>query len=209
MNRYVAISVLVFSFFSVLAVPAYAFAEEHPAQKLVVETSKEIMARLEKEESVVRAESDRLYQIVDEMILPHFDFTSMSQYVLGRYWRKASEDQKKRFSAEFQKLLVRTYSNALLEAIGKKITYLPLKSKKEDADEVTVRTEVEQKGGFPIPIDYKMHLKNNEWKVWDVTIDNVSLVANYRTSFAKEIKDAGIDKLIDDIAERNSQRKPS
>jgi phospholipid transport system substrate-binding protein len=122
---------------------------------------------------------------------------------------KASEDQKKRFSAEFQKLLVRTYSNALLEAIGKKITYLPLKSKKEDADEVTVRTEVEQKGGFPIPIDYKMHLKNNEWKVWDVTIDNVSLVANYRTSFAKEIKDAGIDKLIDDIAERNSQRKPS
>jgi phospholipid transport system substrate-binding protein len=209
MNRYVAISVLAFSFFSVLAAPAYAFAEEHPAQKLVVETSKEIMARLEKEESVVRAESDRLYQIVDEMVLPHFDFTSMSQYVLGRYWRKASADQKKRFATEFQKLLVRTYSNALLEAIGKKITYLPLKSKKADADEVTVRTEVEQKGGFPIPIDYKMHFKNNEWKVWDVTIDNVSLVANYRTSFAKEIKDSGIDKLIDDIAERNSQRKPS
>lgn len=209
MNRYIAISILMFSFFSVLAAPAYAIAEEHPAQKLVVETSKEIMARLEKEETVVRAESDRLYQIVDEMVLPHFDFTAMSQYVLGRHWRKASAEQKQRFATEFQKLLVRTYSNALLEAIGKKITYLPLKSKKADADEVTIRTEVEQKGGFPIPIDYKMHFKNNQWKVWDVTIDNVSLVANYRTSFDKEIKDTGIDKLIDDIAKRNSQRKPS
>ena len=208
MNRYVALSILMLSLFGVAA-PTYAFAEEHPAQKLVVDTSKEILARLEKEESVVRAESDRLYQIVEEMILPHFDFTTMSQYVLGRHWRKATEEQKQRFSSEFQKLLVRTYSNALLEAIGKEIVYLPLKSQKADADEVTIRTEVEQKGGFPIPIDYKMHFKNNQWKVWDVTIDNISLVSNYRTTFSKEIKDEGIDKLIDEIAERNSQRKPS
>ena len=209
MNHYVAKIVLLLSLFGVQAAPALAFADEHPAQKLVVDTSKEILVRLEKEESVVRAESDRLYQIVEEMVLPHFDFTAMSRYVLGIHWRKATAEQKQRFATEFQKLLVRTYSNALLEAIGKEIKYLPLKSKKEDADEVTIRTEVEQKGGFPIPIDYKMHFKNNQWKVWDVTIDNVSLVANYRTTFAKEIKDTGIDKLIDDIAERNSQRKPS
>jgi phospholipid transport system substrate-binding protein len=209
MNRYIAKSILVLSLFSVLTAPTYAFADEHPAQKLVVETSKEIMARLEKEESVVRAEGDRLYQIVEEMVLPHFDFRTMSSWVLGKYWRKASPEQKQRFTDEFQKLLVRTYSNAFLEAIGKQIVYLPLKSQKDDADEVTIRTEVEQKGGFPIPIDYKMHLKNNEWKVYDVVIDNISLVANYRTSFAKEIRDTGIDKLIDDIAKRNSQRKPS
>jgi phospholipid transport system substrate-binding protein len=198
---------LVMSLSIVLAAPVYA--EEHPAQKLVTETSQKIMARLEKEESVVRAESDRLYQIVDEMVLPHFDFKAMSSWVLGKYWRKASDAQKERFSKEFQMLLVRTYSNALLEAIGKKITYLPLKGNKADADEVTVRTEVEQKGGFPIPIDYKMHLKNGEWKVYDVVIDNISLVANYRTTFAKQIKDEGLDKLIKDIADRNSSREPS
>ena len=209
MNRYIAKLVLLLSLFSVQAAPALAFAEEHPAQKLVVDTSKEILARLENEESVVRAESDRLYQIVEEMVLPHFDFKSMSSWVLGKYWRKATPEQKQRFTDEFQRLLVRTYSNALLEAIGKNIIYLPLKSNKADADEVTIRTEVEQKGGFPIPIDYKMHFKNNEWKVFDVVIDNISLVANYRTTFAKEIKDEGIDKLIDNIAERNSQRKPS
>jgi phospholipid transport system substrate-binding protein len=209
MKHYVLKLILLLSLSSILAAPAFAIAEEHPAQKLVVDTSKEIMLRLEKEESVVRAESDRLYQIVEEMVLPHFDFNSMSSWVLGKYWRKATPEQKQRFADEFQKLLVRTYSNALLEAIGKKIDYLPLKSNKADADEVTIRTEVEQKGGFPIPIDYKMHLKNNEWKVFDVVIDNISLVANYRTTFSKEIKDEGIDKLIDNIAERNSQRKPS
>jgi phospholipid transport system substrate-binding protein len=191
----------------VLAVPVHA--DEHPAQKLVTETSQEILARLEKEESVVRAESDRLYQIVEEMVFPHFDFKAMSSWVLGKYWRKATDDQKARFAKEFQMLLVRTYSNALLEAIGKQITYLPLKSNKADAEEVTIRTEVEQKGGFPIPIDYKMHLKNGKWQVYDVVIDNISLVANYRTTFAKQIKDDGLDKLIEDIADRNSQRKPS
>jgi phospholipid transport system substrate-binding protein len=198
---------LITSLFTLLVAPIYA--DEHPAQKLVTDTSKEILARLEKEESVVRAESDRLYQIVEEMVLPHFDFKAMSSWVLGKYWRKATDEQKQRFAKEFQMLLVRTYSNALLEAIGKQITYLPLKSNKADAEEVTIRTEVEQKGGFPIPIDYKMHQKNGEWKVYDVVIDNISLVANYRTTFAKQIKDEGLDKLIEDIAERNSQRKPS
>ena len=189
--------------------PALAVAEEHPAQQLVVDTSQEIMKRLEKEETVVRAEGQRLYEIVEEMVLPHFDFTAMASWVLGKYWRQATPEQKSRFTEEFKMLLVRTYSNALLEAIGKQITYLPLKSAKADVDEVTIRTEVEQKGGFPIPIDYKMHLKDGQWKVFDVVIDNISLVSNYRTSFAKQIKDEGIEKLIDDIARRNSQREPS
>jgi len=193
----------------VIIAPALAVAEEHPAQQLVVDTSQEIMKRLEKEETVVRAEGQRLYEIVEEMVLPHFDFTAMASWVLGKYWRQATPEQKSRFTEEFKMLLVRTYSNALLEAIGKQITYLPLKSNKADADEVTIRTEVEQKGGFPIPIDYKMHLKDGQWKVFDVVIDNISLVSNYRTSFAKQIKDEGIEKLIDDIARRNSQREPS
>ena len=193
----------------VIIAPAMVVAEEHPAQQLVVDTSQEIMKRLEKEETVVRAEGQRLYEIVEEMVLPHFDFTAMASWVLGKYWRQATPEQKSRFTEEFKMLLVRTYSNALLEAIGKQITYLPLKSAKADVDEVTIRTEVEQKGGFPIPIDYKMHLKDGKWKVFDVVIDNISLVSNYRTSFAKQIKDEGIEKLIDDIARRNSQREPS
>ena len=181
-------------------------AEEHPAQKLVIETSNKMLIKLEKEESVVKAEPERLFDLVQEDVLPHFDFDYMSSFVLGKHWRKAKPEQRERFKREFQRLLVRTYSNALLEAIGKKIDYLPLKSKKEDATEVTVRTEVEQKGGFPIPIDYRMHLKDGHWQVFDVVIDNLSLVSNYRTSFSKEINEGNIDKLIDNIANQNSKR---
>lgn len=183
--------------------------QEHPAQKLVVETTKKMLAQIEKEETVVRSEPDRLYDLVEEMVLPHFDFRKMASWVLGKYWRKATPEQRKRFTQEFQTLLVRTYSNAVLEALGKEIIYLPLKSKKADATQVTVRTEVEQKGGFPIPLYYKMHLKDDQWKVYDVVIDNLSLVSNYRTSFAKEIKNSGIDQLIEDIAHRNADRAPS
>lgn len=193
----------------VLLIPGYAIAEEHPAQQLVIDTTEKTMAKLKQEEQTVRKDPNRLLAIVEEMVLPHFDFEKMSSWVLGKYWRKATDKQKDRFSKEFQTLLVRTYSNALLEAIGKKIDYLPMKSKKENADEVTVRTEVEQQGGFPIPIDYKMYRKNGQWMVFDVVIDNLSLVSNYRTTFSKEIKDEGIDKLIDNIAEKNTQSKTS
>ena len=203
---------LVHSFFiccCLLLTPGLVKADLQQAQQLVVDTTEKTMAKLRQEEQTVRKDPERLFAIVDEMVLPHFDFEKMSSWVLGKYWRQATPAQKERFAKEFQKLLVRTYSNALLEALGKKINFLPQKSTKEDATEVTVRTEVEQQGGFPIPIDYKMYIKNGEWKVYDVVIDNLSLVSNYRTSFSQEIKKSGIDKLIDSIAEKNNGQNKS
>jgi len=193
-----------------LLMPAFAGADIQQAQQLVVDTTEKTMAKLKQEEQTVRNDPNRLYAIVDEMVLPHFDFEKMSSWVLGKYWRTATPAQKQRFTKEFKILLVRTYSSALLDAIGKKINFLPQKSNKQDATDVIVKTEVEQQGGFPIPIDYKMYLKDSQWKVYDVIIDNLSLVQNYRTSFSKEIKQSGIDKLIDSIAEKNkSQTKSS
>jgi len=192
-----------------LLAPTMASADIQQAQQMVIDTTEKTMAELKQDEQTVRNNPDQLYAIVDKMVLPHFDFQKMSSWVLGKYWRKATPSQKERFTQEFQKLLVRTYSNALLEAIGKKIDFLPLQSKNKDATEVTVRTEVQQQGGFPIPIDYKMYLKDGQWKVFDVVIDNLSLVSNYRTSFSQEIKKSGIDKLIDSIAEKNNSQNKS
>lgn len=182
-------------------------AAEHPAQKLVVDTTKKVMKQLEAEEAVVKKDNNRLLEIVDQNVLPHFDFRKMSSWAMGKYWRKADKKQKAKFTEEFKTLLVRTYSKALLDAIGKEIKFLPLRSKKKNADNVIVKTEVEQKGGFPIPIDYKMHLTGGQWKVYDVEIDALSLVANYRTSFSKTIREKGIDHLIKKIADRNSEDK--
>ena len=187
-----------------LFLPMQAMAAEHPAQELVVSTTKLVMEKLRAEEEVVKKDNDRLMAIVEEHVLPHFDFRKMSSWVLGKYWRKATNKQKEQFTNEFKTLLVRTYSKALLDAIDKEINFLPLRSKKKDADDITVRTEVDQKGGFPIPIDYKLYEKSGKWMVYDVVIDSLSLVTNYRSSFSKTVRDSGIDELIKKLADRNS-----
>jgi phospholipid transport system substrate-binding protein len=128
----------------------------------------------------------------------------MSSWVLGRYWRNATPKQRQEFTEQFRTLLVRTYAKSLSSYTDNKITYLPFRSSPDQTD-VKVRTEVDQPGGFPIPIDYDLYLKGDEWKVFDVTIDGVSLVTNYRTTFANQIRMDGLDKLISSLAERNKQ----
>lgn len=188
-----------------VAASATAGAKQSP-QELVSETTGKITTALRAEQDKIKTDPNRLYVIVDEIVLPHFDFRSMSAWVLGKHWRTANEDEKARFTAEFRTLLVRTYAKALNDNYDRKIAMLPMRDK-EGSDDVTVRTEVQQEAGFPIPIDYKMHVQDGAWKVYDVSVDGLSLVANYRTSFAKEIREAGLPKLIDRLADRNKQAK--
>jgi phospholipid transport system substrate-binding protein len=186
-----------------LSAPVWA-EKEHPAMELVKQTTQEIRSKIKEEKAAIEKDNERLYDLVDNVVLPHFDFRKMSSWVLGRNWRKANDQQKQKFTDQFRRLLVRTYSKALYDNIDQQIDFLPMRGKPDD-DDVTVRTEVPQQGGFPIPIEYKMHLKNGEWKVYDVVIDAISLVANYRSSFNQEIKKSGIDSLIASLAERNEQ----
>ncbi|HHM04845.1 MAG TPA: ABC transporter substrate-binding protein [Gammaproteobacteria bacterium] len=180
-----------------------AAAVQDPLE-LVQKTSEEILGKVREERAAIDNNPRRLYQLVNEIVLPHFDFERMSRWVLGKYWRRASPQQRRRFVAEFRSLLVRTYAKSLAEYTDNKIEYLPLR-RRPGAEEVTVRTEVEQAGGFPIPIDYSLYLQGGSWKVFDVVIDGVSLVTNYRSTFASEVRRGGLDKLIADLADRNQR----
>jgi phospholipid transport system substrate-binding protein len=171
-------------------------------QELVQETTDKITSVLRADQEKIKEDPDHLLTVVDTLVAPHFDFERMSSWVLGKYWRKASADERSRFASEFRTLLVRTYAKALNDNYDKKIDMLPPRERK-DGKQVTVRTEIQQSGGFPIPIDYKMHIKDDAWKVYDVSVDGISLVANYRTSFAKEIRKDGLGNLIARLAERN------
>ena len=126
----------------------------------------------------------------------------MTDRELGRDKDKINEVQKQAIVNEFRMLMVRTYGSALLEYNDQKLVYLPMEGVEADG-EVTVRTEVEQSGGFPIPINYKLRLGDAGWKVYDISVDEVSLVTNYRSSFARAIKKNGIDGLIDTLKARN------
>lgn len=199
MKKLTAIFLLALS----LVVPGQLLASTSP-QKLVEETSQLMINKLREEKEVIKAEPGRIYELVDQIILPHFDFEYMSQMVLAKHWRKASADQRSAFTDEFKMLLIRTYATSLNEYADQELIYLPFRAGNKE-DKATVRTEVDQPGGFPIPIDYQLRNKNDTWKVYDVVIDSVSLVKNYRTSFGKEIRKEGLDKLIKTLAEKNEK----
>lgn len=184
---------------------AFAATPESP-QEIVISTAEQTIAKIKSKKEFIKKNPEYLNALVNEYVVPRFDFERSARRVLGKYWRKATPEQQKQFTVEFKNLLVRTYATSLSEYSDQKITYLPFRGK-PGAEEVTVRSEVEQAGGFPIPIDYRLHKKNGEWKVFDVVIDDISLVANYRTSFGREVRKTSIEALIKRLAARNAESK--
>lgn len=186
-----------------VAAGTVAYADNSP-QDVVQHASDRMIAALKAERAVIKADPTRLYPLVEEIILPHFDFERMSRWVLGKHWRTASDTQKAAFVNEFRALLVRTYATAMAEYRDQEIFYLPFKAGSA-ADDATVRSEVRAPGAPPIPVSYSLYLTNNQWKVYDVVIDGVSMVANYRSTFSNEIRQGGLDGLIAKLVTRNQQ----
>lgn len=175
------------------------------AEKIVRDTTTQVVDRLVAEKAQLDAHPERIYELIHELVIPHFDFASMAKWVLGKNWRDASESQRGAFVSQFQTLLVRTYAKALLEYSEEEIKFLPSEPT-PDSNLIVVKTEVAQPGGTtPIPIHYRMHVSGGEWKVVDVSVDGVSLVSTYRGSFASEIQKAGLDALIAKLTERNQK----
>ena len=184
-----------------LVLPAHAATAP---ETLIRETSDKVIANIKVNREVYREDPGKIYQLVDSVVLPHFDFSAMTDLALGNYRGEVSATQRPTIVNEFRQLLVRTYSSALLEYTDQELTYLPMEGSVEDG-QVVVRTEIAQAGGFPIPIDYSLRRGDDGWKVFDISVDQVSLVTNYRSSFARAIKKEGVDGLIKILQERNQQ----
>jgi len=150
----------------------------------------------------IRSDSDRLIQLVEEHILPSIDFTRFSRLTLGKHWLEASDKQRMRFTDEFRGLLVRTYSTALAEYSGQAITYTHLKTTSA-GNRSKVRTRFRQSASGSVSVDYSLYKTSGGWKIYDVKIEGISLVVNYRSSFAQAIRSHGLDGLIEHLATRN------
>jgi phospholipid transport system substrate-binding protein len=170
---------------------------------LVRDTSEQMLAVLKSRRADLDREPRLIYQLVHEKLVPKFDFERITQSAMGVHWRKATPEQRQQLIGEFRQLLVRTYAKALLNYSGQQIRYLPL-SPGRTPDDVTVQTQVAEGGGPVIPIDYRLYLQGGTWKVYDLVIDGVSLVANYRTSFAAEVGRGGVEGLIRTLQSRNA-----
>ncbi len=173
-------------------------------ERLIRDTSEKVLAEIKNNADTYKSDPQNIYRLVDNVVLPHFDFDAMTDLALGRYEKDVNAEQKPAIVAEFRQLLVRTYSSALLEYTDQKIIYLPTEGSEADG-KVVVRTEIEQAGGFPIPIHYTLRLGDDGWKVFDISVDGVSLVTNYRSSFARAISKNGVDGLLQTLKERNQQ----
>ncbi len=179
-------------------------AAQDEATGLVKRTTEEMLSTLQARRAEVERNPALIYGMVDTIVLPHFDFEKITQAAVGQYWRQATPDQQRDLVTGFKQVLVRTYARSLLSYSGQEIRYLPIKpgSKKNT---VTVSTEVRASGAAPIPIDYRMYNNGGGWKVYDVVINNASLVGNYRSSFAAEIRQKGVDGLIAKLGDMNSK----
>ncbi len=183
---------------------SFAVAAVEDPQQMVRETGDRILAELDTRKADLQNDPSLIYPFVETMILPLFDFRFMSQSALGRFWRNASEGQREALTVEFRELLVRTYASALLDYTDQNVELLPVRSQ-PDATRVTIPTRLQAPGAPPIPMDYRLRLKGDKWLIYDVVIDGVSLVTNYRSQFAAEVRRGGVDGLIRTLASKNER----
>ena len=175
------------------------------ARHLVEEVVSGIVVELESNIDSIRDDPELLNEIVERLIIPHFDFERMSRRVVGKRWKSATAEQQARFVSAFRAMLVNAYGNLLNSYDGQSLTYFDPVPRKKDG-EVVVPVQVEDTTGRQVRVAYAMHQRGGEWKVFDVAIDGVSLVTNYRSTFRSKIARDGIDGLISSIEEKNLER---
>jgi len=182
--------------------PLAASAQDTAPDVLVKSVTLEVVELIVKDKEIKAGSRAKLIEVIEARVLPHFNFGAMTALAMGQNWAKASPEQKKRLIAEFKTLLVRTYASALSAYSEQKFEFRPLRAKPTDTD-VTVNVRVLQPGAQAVTIDYSMEKTANGWKVYDVMVGGVSLVANYRTEFANTVRASGIDGLIRELEKKN------
>jgi phospholipid transport system substrate-binding protein len=192
-------------FLSALAAGS-ALAQDGP-DALVKRVSDEVLQIVRTDPRVQAGDRDRVREVIDTKLAPHFDFERMTALAVGRAWRTATPEQQKQLIEQFRTLLARTYSNAFVQYRDQQVTYKPLRMD-ANATDVVVRTEIVRPAGAPVQIDYSMGKKDNEWKAYDVIVGGVSLVTNYRDEFNQQVQSGGVDGLIKSLTAKNAAPPP-
>jgi len=192
-NFIMALMLLAFSGLSLAEAP----------DELVRRTAEDVIAVVKSDAAIQAGDKAAIFKLAEEKILPNFNFDRVSRLVLGKNWKKATAEQKAGFKKEFRTLLLRTYATAISKYQDQKVEFLPLRMKK-GAKTAGVKTRVLQEGGQPISVNYALVADGDSWKVYDIVIEGVSLVTNYRGQFSQEIRQNGLDSLIKKLASKNA-----
>lgn len=176
-------------------------------QELMKQTADRMLKAIDANRAAIKKDPARVRQIVDEVLLPNFDADYSGRLVLGKHWRTASEAQRKRFIDAFYQSLLNNYGSALAEFTADKLVILPFKGD-PSADQATVRTEVTRSNGQRVPVNYTLRRTPKGWKAWDVTIEGISYVRNFRNDIGSEIDQKGLEAVIARL-EADARRMPA
>ncbi len=169
---------------------------------LIKDTVRDVLDIVKQDKDIQAGNQQKIIALVDAKVLPHFDFTRMTRLAAGKHWRSATPEQKQSLVTEFRNLLVRTYTKAFTVYRDQTVEVKPLKMA-SNATEVTVKTLILEPGKPDIPVNYDLEKTPDGWKAFDLTIEGVSLVSTYRSTFSDQIQQSGIDGLIKTLAEKN------
>jgi phospholipid transport system substrate-binding protein len=173
-----------------------------PADVFVKGVADDVLTIVKKDKDIQNGDQEKIFALAEEKIMPNFNFDHVCRLVLGKNFSKASKDQQDAFQREFRTLLIRTYASALSKYRNQTIEYKPMRDIADDK-QVTVKTQILQPGGQPIAVDYTLEQMGDVWKVYDITIEGVSLVTNYRGQFSNEVRQGGMDGLIQKLVDKN------
>ncbi len=187
------------------AEPASAPAPGPPPQELIETTALKLLRALDADRVAARKDPTRVNRMVDEILLPHFDTGYSARLVLGKHWRNAAPEQRQRFVDAFYQALLRNYGSALADFTAERMTVLPFRGDLSSGQAV-IRTEVKRKDGTRVPVNYTMRATPNGWKAWDVTIEGISYVRNFRNDVGAEVDQRGLPAVIERLERENRAR---
>ncbi len=172
---------------------------------LLQNTSNQLISALQQNQATLKTKPHVVYEIVNQILLPHVDLINMSSRALGRdTWLRATPVQKQAFTQQFTILLIRTYASALAQYTDEKVNFLPLRGG-FNGQRVQIDTNIIRDSGPAINVSYRLMRVNDQWKLYDFSVDGISLIQSFRSQFAEELQQRGMDGLIQELAQHNAQ----
>jgi phospholipid transport system substrate-binding protein len=205
--RFATIAVALLSPFACAAQVTAQQAPGPSPQELIETTARELLQAIDANRERVRTDPSHVRTLVDKMLLPHFDTDYAARLVLGRHWRSATPEQRQRFIDAFYQSLIRNYGSALADFTADRLRVLPFRGDVASGH-ATVRTEVKRDNGTRVPVNYTLHATPAGWKAWDVTIEGISYVRNFRNDVGAEIDQRGFDAVIRRLETENRDGAP-
>lgn len=180
--------------------------EKVPPDVLLKKVTQELITALRKHDKELREQPNYIYVMIDQILVPYVDWHTMAQWVIGRQaWAKATPEQRMRFANEFKDLLIRTYASTLRAYNNQTIEYFPIRGGLDGKERVIVASRIREPGREPIKVSYRMVNKGDSWKVYDISIEGVSLLKGFQSQFAEEIQQHGLNPLIQRLHQHNEK----